>query len=215
MHSINWCLLGDSIVYTRQEFSRDVHQMGLCSHIYFDHILPSFNKLVRGYRVVQCAAYSFLSHYSNATQTNLSVRRTRENILDNWSSSCEHMDRHWCHPREHGNPWKAFPFSRLSGNFSVMGFRATETLEAAPLRRASARRVRRDPVCSRKPLRGPSRGAISGYRFYNPRLGMWITRDPIKEKGFKLLQFSKIYSKSNFSPPYSFCFINEELEHVK
>ena len=53
MHSINWCLLGDSIVYTRQEFSRDVHQMGLCSHIYFDHILPSFHKLVRGYRVLK------------------------------------------------------------------------------------------------------------------------------------------------------------------
>ena len=73
-----------------------------------------------------------------------------------------------------------------------MGFYTTDTLEAAPPRRAPARRAcdgvasqrrraRRDPVCSRKPLRGPTRGAISGYRFYCPRLGRWINRDPIGE----------------------------------
>ena len=75
-----------------------------------------------------------------------------------------------------------------------MGFYTTDTLEAAPPRRAPARRAcdgvasqrrraRRDPVCSRKPLRGPTRGAISGYRYYSPRLGRWINRDPIGERG--------------------------------
>ena len=73
-----------------------------------------------------------------------------------------------------------------------MGFYTTDTLEAAPPRRAPARRAcdgvasqrrraRRDPVCSRKPLRGPTRGAISGYRFYSPELGRWLSRDPLKE----------------------------------
>ena len=75
-----------------------------------------------------------------------------------------------------------------------MGFYTTDTLEAAPPRRAPARRAcdgvasqrrraRRDPVCSRKPLRGPTRGAISGYRYYCPRLGRWLSRDPIGERG--------------------------------
>ena len=74
-----------------------------------------------------------------------------------------------------------------------MGFYTTDTLEAAPPRRAPARRAcdgvasqrrraRRDPVCSRKPLRGPTRGAISGYRYYSPRMGRWITRDPLAER---------------------------------
>ena len=75
-----------------------------------------------------------------------------------------------------------------------MGFYTTDTLEAAPPRRTSStracdgvaserRRARRDPVRSRKPLRGPTRGAISGYRYYSPRLGRWINRDPIEENG--------------------------------
>ena len=84
-----------------------------------------------------------------------------------------------------------------------MGFYTTDTLEAAPPRRAPARRAcdgvasqrrraRRDPVCSRKPLRGPTRGAISGYRFYSPRLGRWINRDPIGEtESLNLLFFCK------------------------
>ena len=75
-----------------------------------------------------------------------------------------------------------------------MGFYATDTLEAAPPRSASARRAcggeaperrraRRDPACSRKPLRGPTRGAISGYRYYSPAMGRWPNRDPIDEDG--------------------------------
>ena len=79
-----------------------------------------------------------------------------------------------------------------------MGFYTTDTLEAAPPRRTSStracdgvaserRRARRDPVRSRKPLRGPTRGAISGYRYYSPRLGRWITRDPIGEEGGEIL----------------------------
>ena len=79
-----------------------------------------------------------------------------------------------------------------------MGFYTTDTLEAAPPRRTSStracdgvaserRRARRDPVRSRKPLRGPTRGAISGYRYYSPRMGRWITRDPIGMRGGKNL----------------------------
>lgn len=72
-----------------------------------------------------------------------------------------------------------------------MGFYATDTLEATPPRRASARRARRDPACGRKPLRGPTHKAISGYRFYNPELGRWLNRDPIGENGgMNLVAFS-------------------------
>ena len=64
-----------------------------------------------------------------------------------------------------------------------MGFYATDTLEAAPPRRTSSTRARRDPACGQKPLRGPTRGAISGYRFYSPEMGRWVNRDPIGELG--------------------------------
>ncbi|NQT11580.1 MAG: hypothetical protein HQ582_02455 [Planctomycetes bacterium] len=75
-----------------------------------------------------------------------------------------------------------------------MGFYATDTLEAAPPRRAPARRAcdgvasqrrraRRDPACGRKPLRGPTRGAISGQRYYSPEISRWLNRDPIGEEG--------------------------------
>ena len=83
-----------------------------------------------------------------------------------------------------------------------MGFYATDTLEAAPPRSASARRAcggeaperrraRRDPACSRKPLRGPTRGAISGFRFYSPEMGRWISRDPRGELAFLALQLAQ------------------------
>ena len=80
-----------------------------------------------------------------------------------------------------------------------MGFYATETLEAAPLRRASARRARRDPVCCRKPLRGPTRGAISGYRYYSPRMGRWINRDPIGERDGRNLYIFSVNAPGNFA----------------
>ena len=80
-----------------------------------------------------------------------------------------------------------------------MGFYATDTLEAAPPRSASARRAcggeaperrraRRDPACSRKPLRGPTRGAISGLRYYSPGVGRWPSRERIGERGGPNLQ---------------------------
>lgn len=33
------------------------------------------------------------------------------------------------------------------------------------------------------PLRGPNRRVESGYRYYNPQLGRWLSRDPIGERG--------------------------------
>ena len=64
-----------------------------------------------------------------------------------------------------------------------MGFYATETFEAAPPRRMSSTRARRVPARSRNPHRGPTRGVLSGYRYYSPTLGRWLSRDPIGETG--------------------------------
>ncbi len=66
---------------------------------------------------------------------------------------------------------------------SAMGFYATDTLVPAPPAITGTRRARRETACGRKPLRGPIRNAISGYRFYNPELGRWLNRDPIGEVG--------------------------------
>jgi len=40
-----------------------------------------------------------------------------------------------------------------------------------------------EPPWGPKPVRGPIREVISGYRFYNPDLGRWESRDPIGEVG--------------------------------
>ena len=39
------------------------------------------------------------------------------------------------------------------------------------------------PPWGPKPARGPIPEVISGYRFYNPDLGRWVSRDPIGEEG--------------------------------
>lgn len=39
------------------------------------------------------------------------------------------------------------------------------------------------PRTAVNPLRGPIRKVESGYRFYNPELGRWLNRDPIREEG--------------------------------
>ena len=64
-----------------------------------------------------------------------------------------------------------------------MGFYITdETQDRGP--RAAA------PPWGPKPARGPIREVISGYRFYNPDLGRWVSRDPIEEEeGFEMLYY--------------------------
>src|SRR6056297_2131087 len=69
-----------------------------------------------------------------------------------------------------------------------MGFYATDKFESAPPQRTSPPRARRNPPWGPKPLRGPIfHNAISGYRYYNPDLGRWVSRDPLKEQGELLL----------------------------
>ncbi len=63
-----------------------------------------------------------------------------------------------------------------------MGFYAKHPLESPPT-------ADRNPVCARgrepdrdpKPLRGPKRRVESGYRFYSPEVGRWLSRDPAGE----------------------------------
>ena len=57
-------------------------------------------------------------------------------------------------------------------------------------------------TCSRNPLRDPKpRNGLSGYRYYNPELGRWPSRDPIGEDGgFLLYGFCLNSPVSRFDP---------------
>lgn len=83
-----------------------------------------------------------------------------------------------------------------------MGFYATDTLESAPPQRTSSTRARRDPACSRKPHRGPTRGAISGYRYYSPSLARWPNRDPIEEIGGENLYSALLNNPFSYVDPH-------------
>jgi len=51
-----------------------------------------------------------------------------------------------------------------------------------PLRGGLSRRHRQ----AKTPCTRHFRGVVLGYRYYNPSLGRWLSRDPINEKGFQL-----------------------------
>lgn len=54
-----------------------------------------------------------------------------------------------------------------------MGFYLTDHVDDAPLPQTCV-----DP----KPLRGPTRGVISGYRYLNPDTGRWLNKEPLGER---------------------------------
>jgi len=64
-----------------------------------------------------------------------------------------------------------------------MCYFATEIHEPATPLSTDPGRARQHPVCGQKPLRGPIHKAISGYRYLNPELGRWMSKDPIEERG--------------------------------
>ena len=76
-----------------------------------------------------------------------------------------------------------------------MSFYATETMDPTPVKHRRGYRCSRPSVsrnhrttshrtaCKEKPLRGPILVVISGYRYYSPEMGRWVSRDPIGERG--------------------------------
>ena len=58
--------------------------------------------------------------------------------------------------------------------------------------------MRRRPCTAQKPCTGRFRPAVSGYRFYNPSTGRWLSRDPIGEWGGENLYAYVYNSSANF-----------------